>query len=76
MMAKTITIENVPDEIYEELERRTSLAGISISEYLVRELRISVTPGRPLEELLEAHRVRVRPKISGTRRRVRAIRGK
>jgi plasmid stability protein len=34
-----VQIRNVPDELNRELKARAALAGMSVSEYLLRELR-------------------------------------
>jgi plasmid stability protein len=59
-----VQIRNVPDELHRELKSRAALAGMSISEYLLLEIRRSLE--RPTRETLlrrlskRAH-VRVRP---------------
>jgi antitoxin FitA len=51
-MAVTVQIRNVPDDVHRKLKARAALAGMSISEYLLRELERSLA--RPIpEELLE-----------------------
>lgn len=37
-MAKHIQIRNVPDELHRTLRTRAAAAGLSLSEYLLREL--------------------------------------
>jgi plasmid stability protein len=47
-----VQIRNVPDELHRKLKSRAALAGMSISEYLLRELERSLQ--RPTrEELLQ-----------------------
>lgn len=56
-MATMVQIRNVPDELHRKLKSRAALAGMSISEYLLRELeRTLERPTR--EELLERLRNR------------------
>ena len=44
-------VRNVPDDVHAELRRRARAAGVSLSEYLLRELeRIAARP--PIEEVL------------------------
>ncbi len=45
-----VQIRNVPDDMHRELKARAALAGMSISEYLLRELRRSLE--RPTREAL------------------------
>jgi plasmid stability protein len=47
-----VQIRNVPDELHRKLKSRAALAGMSISEYLLREIERSLE--RPTrEELLQ-----------------------
>jgi plasmid stability protein len=47
-----VQIRNVPDELHRKLKSRAALAGMSISEYLLREIQRSLE--RPTrEELLQ-----------------------
>jgi plasmid stability protein len=58
-----VQIRNVPDELHRELKARAALAGMSISEYLLKELRRSFE--RPTrDELLRrlAKRAPARPR--------------
>jgi len=51
-MAKMIQIRNVPDALHRKLKARAAEAGMSLSDYLLREMR--KTAERPtMEELLE-----------------------
>jgi antitoxin FitA len=51
-MAVMVQIRNVPDEIHRRLKARAAMAGMSISEYLLREIERSLE--RPTrEELLQ-----------------------
>lgn len=60
-MAKMIQIRNVPDSLHRTLKARAALAGTSLSEYLLEEIRREAQ--RPtLEELRE--RLRQRSPVS------------
>jgi len=51
-MSVMVQIRNVPDELHRKLKSRAALAGMSISEYLLREIARSLE--RPTrEELLQ-----------------------
>lgn len=51
-MSVMVQIRNVPDELHRKLKARAALAGMSISEYLLREIERSLK--RPTrEELLQ-----------------------
>ena len=51
-MAKTSQVRGVPDEIHAELRARAAAIGLSLSDYLLREVaRIASRP--PLADLLE-----------------------
>lgn len=51
-MAVMVQIRNVPDDLHRKLKSRAALAGMSISEYLLREMERSLA--RPTsEELLQ-----------------------
>jgi len=58
-MPVMVQIRNVPDEIHRKLKSRAALAGMSISEYLLREIEGSLE--RPTrDELLARLRSRTR----------------
>ena len=40
-MSKMIQIRNVPDELHRKLKARAAMAGMSLSEYLLREIKCS-----------------------------------
>lgn len=64
-MSKMIQIRNVPDELHREVKARAARAGMTLSDYLLREVeRIAATP--PVEEVLERFATRVRPRLSET----------
>ena len=51
-MSKMIQLRNVPDALHRSLKARAAMAGMSLSDYLLREVRKSAD--RPtMEELLE-----------------------
>ena len=50
-MSKMLQVCNVPDDVHAKLRRRARLTGVSLSEYVLRELeRIAARP--PIEEVL------------------------
>jgi len=51
-MASMIQIRNVPDEVHRTLKVRAAQAGMSLSEFLLREV-ISVAQRPTLEEVLK-----------------------
>ena len=70
-MSVMVQIRNVPDELHRRLKVRAALAGMSISEYLLREMERSLE--RPTrEELLE--RLRSRQRVEPSESVVEAVR--
>jgi antitoxin FitA len=62
-MSKMIQIRNVPDDVHREIKARAARAGMSLSDYLKREVeRLVATPS--VEDLLARIRSRERPQIS------------
>lgn len=64
-MSTMIQIRNVPDALHRRLKSRAALAGMSLSDYVLAELRRSLDqPTR--QELLEriAGRASVEPRVS------------
>jgi plasmid stability protein len=56
-MAVMVQVRNVPDEVHRKLKARAALAGMSLSEYLLREIERSLDhPSR--EDLLSRLRSR------------------
>lgn len=51
-MATMVQIRNVPSDLHRKLKARAALAGMSLSEYLLREVR-SVAEQPTLEEIKE-----------------------
>lgn len=65
-MAKMIQIRHVPDALHRRLRSRAALAGMTLSDYLRRELEVSaerLTPDELRERLasLEPVKTRLRP---------------
>ena len=63
-MSKMIQIRNVPDKIHRKLKARAATAGMSLSDYLLAQIRKAAEIPTP-EELLERIRKRgsVEPSI-------------
>jgi len=59
-MATMVQIRNVPDDLHRKLKARAALAGMSISEFLLREIERSLK--RPTREELLA-RLRSRERV-------------
>jgi plasmid stability protein len=73
-MAKMIQIRNVPDELHQVLKARAALAGMSLSDYLRRELeRVVERPTRDevLARIAKRGRVDVSPSPAELLRQVR-----
>ena len=61
-MSKMIQIRNVPDDLHRALKARAATEGLSLSDYLLKEMR--AVAGRPtLAEVLE--RIRQRQPVRG-----------
>jgi plasmid stability protein len=75
-MSKMIQIRNVPDELHRKLKVRAAEAGLTLSDYLLREARRTAErPSRQelLERLAQQPPLRLRPKSADA---VRAERGR
>ena len=48
-MPKMIQIRNVPDSIHRRVKARAALSGMSLSDYLLREIRESLEKPTPTE---------------------------
>jgi plasmid stability protein len=73
-MPKMIQIRNVPDELHQVLKARAALAGMSLSDYLRRELeRVVERPTRDevLARIAGRGRVDVSPAPADVIRRMR-----
>jgi plasmid stability protein len=74
-MSTMIQIRNVPDDLHRRLKARAAMAGMSLSDYLLKE--ISTVAARPTMEEMRARlatRSRVEPSES-TADIIRAMRG-
>nr|WP_041241566.1 hypothetical protein [Geodermatophilus obscurus] len=49
-MSKMLQVRNVPDDLHAELRRRAAEAGMSLSDYVLRELR-RVAERSPMAEV-------------------------
>ena len=48
-MSKMIQLRNVPEPLHRTLKSRAAIAGLSLSDYLIRELRVLSERPTPLE---------------------------
>lgn len=66
-MSAMIQIRNVPDALHRQLKSRAALAGVSLSDYLLNEIR-QVAERPTLDELRARldHRTRITPSIAPT----------
>ena len=58
-MSKMIRIRNVPDDLHRRLKARSALASVSMSDYVLREIRKSLT--RPTREEVLARMAELPP---------------
>jgi plasmid stability protein len=68
-MAVMVQIRNVPDDLHRKLKSRAALAGMSISEYLLREMERSLarpTPKELLERLRSHGKVHLTESVADT----------
>lgn len=73
-MSKMIQIRNVPDELHRTLKSRAAAAGMTLSDYLMKELR-QVAERPPFDEVyrrIQSQPARVKP--FDTAKAVRAVR--
>jgi len=70
-MSKMIQIRNVPDALHSRLKARAALAGLSLSDYLLNEIREAAE--RPTLDELRA-RLRSRPGVTPSVTPARAVR--
>ena len=63
-MSKMIQLRNVPDDLHRTLKSRAALAGVSLSDYLIGEIRRSAERP-PIDELRRRLRSRkaVTPRV-------------
>ncbi len=62
-MPKMIQVRNVPDDLHREAKARAARAGLSLSDFLLRELEHSLA-APPIEEVLARIAARRRPTLS------------
>jgi plasmid stability protein len=62
-MTAMIQIRNVPDEVHRELKARAAHAGMSLTDYLLREIE-QVAQRPTIDDLLARVRARSRPELS------------
>lgn len=66
-MSKMIQLRNVPDSLHRQLKARAALAGLPLSDYLIREVRKIAERPTPEEMRLRlARRPPYRGKVSPT----------
>jgi antitoxin FitA len=66
-MAVTVQIRDVPDELHRKLKLRAASAGMSISKYLLREIKRSLerpTPEELIQRLKSLQRVEPREPVA------------
>lgn len=76
-MSIMVQIRNVPDPIHRTLKSRAAREGLSLSDYLLRELRTIAarpTPAELMERLAEREPVRTRESFAAMVRRERDAR--
>ncbi len=56
-MHRMVQIRNVPDELHRKLKSRAALAGMSLTDYLLQQMR-QIAEQPTLEEMLERLRSR------------------
>ncbi|MCI0543889.1 MAG: hypothetical protein L0Z49_05510 [Actinobacteria bacterium] len=56
-MPKMVQIRNMPDDVHHRLKSQAAAAGLSLSEYLLREVT-KLAGGLTLEEIVERARLR------------------
>lgn len=62
-MSKMIQIRNVPDTVHREVKARAARSGMSLSEYLLREVE-QIVAAPPVEEVVARLESRARPQVS------------
>ncbi|MBO0764747.1 MAG: hypothetical protein J2P50_09185 [Hyphomicrobiaceae bacterium] len=70
-MSRMIQIRNVPDDLHRRLKARAAMAGMSLSDYLLKQIR--AVAERPTMEELQA-RLATRSRVEPTESPVDAIR--
>lgn len=64
-MSRMIQIRNVPDALHREVKARAARAGMSLSDFLLREVE-QLVEAPPVEEILARAAARRRPRLSQT----------
>jgi antitoxin FitA len=64
-MSKMIQIRNVPDSVHREVKARAARAGMSLSDFLLHEVKRLVASA-PVEDVLARLAARERPRLSET----------
>lgn len=64
-MAKMIQIRNVPDAVHREVKVRAARAGMTLSDFLLREVQMLIE-APSVEDVLEGLGARKRPALSET----------
>lgn len=64
-MSKMIQVRNVPESLHREVKARAARAGMSLSDYLLREIERAVE-APPAEEVLRRLEMRHRPELKET----------
>lgn len=64
-MSKMIQIRNVPDEVHRDVKVRAAQAGMTMSDYLLRELKMLVE-APSIDDVLAELAQRKRPRLSET----------
>lgn len=64
-MTKMIQIRNVPEDVHREVKARAARAGMSLSDYLLREVERTIAVP-PVEEVLARVANRERPTLTET----------
>jgi antitoxin FitA len=62
-MSRMVQIRNVPEDVHREIKARAARAGMSLSDYLLKEVERLVQT-RPFEDVLASVRARSRPHLS------------
>jgi plasmid stability protein len=64
-MTRMLQIRNVPDDVHRELKARAARAGMTLTDYLLREVtRVAQQPS--VEEVLERIRAQPQARLSET----------
>lgn len=64
-MSRMIQIRNVPDDVHREAKVRAARAGMTLSDYLLKEIERALSYP-PADEILARFETRSRPRLSET----------